>query len=112
MLRAAPAFRILATSREALGVPGETVYRVASLSVPDLLSVLTGEARRLRGHRALRRTGDGHSPDFQVHRTRPKHRRICRRLDGIPLAIELAAAQSRRDSHPNRSKHASQDGFR
>ena len=95
LLRAAPALRIVATSREALGVPGETVYRVPSLSVPEPSASCSPEmlddfeATALFVERAT-----AIQPDFEVHRdaTGPIAA-ICRRLDGIPLAIELAAAQ-------------------
>ena len=95
LLRAAPALRIVATSREALGLPGETVYRVPSLSVPDPSAPCPPEmlddfeATALFVERAT-----AIQPDFEVHRdaTAPIAA-ICRRLDGIPLAIELAAAR-------------------
>ena len=95
LLRAAPALRIVATSREALGVPGETVYRVPSLSLPEPSTLCSPEmlddfeATALFIERAT-----AIQPDFEVYRdaTGPITA-ICRRLDGIPLAIELAAAQ-------------------
>ncbi len=95
LLRAAPALRIVATSREAMGVPGETVYRVPSLSMPEPSASCSPEmladfeATALFVERAT-----AIQPDFEVHRdaTGPIAA-ICRRLDGIPLAIELAAAQ-------------------
>ena len=97
LLRAAPALRIVATSREALGVPGETVYRVPSLSLPEPWTFCSPEmlddfeATALFVERAT-----AIQPDFEVPRdaTGPITA-ICRRLDGIPLAIELAAAQWR-----------------
>ncbi len=95
LLRGAAALRIIATSREALGVPGETVCRVPSLSVPEALpslatdTVLEFEATRLFIERAA-----AIEPAFSVT---PDNgaviAEICRRLDGIPLAIELAAAR-------------------
>jgi predicted ATPase/DNA-binding winged helix-turn-helix (wHTH) protein len=95
MLRGAPALRILATSREALGVSGETVCRVPSLSLPDALAavpvdaLIESEATQLFIERAT-----AVDPAF---RPTPENAdaivRICRRLDGIPLAIELAAAR-------------------
>lgn len=95
LLRTCPHLRILATSQELLRIPGETIFRVPSLSVPDLdgrpsLESLTrNEAVRLfieRSRAAL--------PTFTVtdHNT-PLIAQVCRRLDGIPLAIELAAAR-------------------
>ncbi|MDE3091423.1 MAG: tetratricopeptide repeat protein, partial [Chloroflexota bacterium] len=100
LLRACAPLRILATSREALGVGGETVWRVPSLDVPnigsalpantDLVSALTQfEAARLFVDRALAAL-----PTFLLtNRNAPAVAEVCRRLDGIPLAIELAAAR-------------------
>jgi predicted ATPase/class 3 adenylate cyclase len=95
LLRQCPDLTILASSREALGISGEQAYRVPSLSLPDLNqtctqdSVTTFEAVQLFLDRAqLAR------PDFEVtNRNAPMLASICRRLDGIPLAIELAAAR-------------------
>ncbi|HEV2358290.1 MAG TPA: LuxR C-terminal-related transcriptional regulator [bacterium] len=97
LLRRCPGVRILATSREALGVAGETIWRVPSLSAPDPVHLpphdrmMQFEAVRLFAERAAAvRSG------FQV--TRDNARVIaeaCRRLDGIPLALELAAARAR-----------------
>ena len=84
---------VLATSREPLGLPVETVWPVPPLSVPPenagLAEALEHDAGRLfaeRGARAL--------PGFKVREEDVAGLvRICRRLDGIPLAIELAAAR-------------------
>jgi predicted ATPase/class 3 adenylate cyclase len=97
LLRSCPEIRVLATSREALGVAGEGVFYVPSLSTPRANGPLTGEkagqyeAVRLFQERAasclvgFRVTDDNAATVVQ----------ICRRLDGIPLAIELAAARVR-----------------
>jgi predicted ATPase/class 3 adenylate cyclase len=102
LLRACPNLRIMATSREALGIAGETTWRVPSLSLPDprqpgsgaaeLAAVLPQyEAVRLFIDRAL-----AVSPGFAVtNQNAPAVAEICHRLDGIPLAIELAAARIR-----------------
>ena len=94
--------RILATSREALGVTGEIVWRVPSLSVPhrdrmgftekDTLSVLMEhEAIRLFVERAALA-----QPNFRVTNENLRAAaRVCAGLDGIPLAIELAAARAK-----------------
>jgi predicted ATPase/DNA-binding SARP family transcriptional activator len=86
--------RILATSRERLRIEGERAYRVPSLSLPgpDETSeaALTREAPRLFMERAA-------AADAAFQLTRENGRailRICRQLDGIPLAIELAAART------------------
>ena len=95
LLRAAPELRILATSREALGIAGERHYRVPSLSVPDPQHLpspeLAGsyEAMRLFVARAQERRDT-----FALSSTNARAvAEICARLDGIPLAIELAAAR-------------------
>ncbi|MEP7359275.1 MAG: LuxR C-terminal-related transcriptional regulator, partial [Anaerolineales bacterium] len=97
LLRAAPGLRVLATSREALGVVGETSYPVPALSVPNLhqlpaLEVFAqSEAIQLFVERAK-----AVRPDFDLtHRNAPVVAQICQHLDGIPLAIELAAARVR-----------------
>ena len=95
LLRGAPALRILATSREALGVSGETVCRVPSLSLPEALAsvpadaLVDSEATQLFIERA-----SAVDPAFTpTPDNADAIARICRRLDGIPLAIELAAAR-------------------
>jgi predicted ATPase/class 3 adenylate cyclase len=95
LLRTCPNLRILATSREALGVTGETTWRVPSLSVPDpqrlpsLERFIQYEAVRLFIDRAV-----ASEPQFAVtSNNAPAVAQVCYRLDGIPLAIELAAAR-------------------
>jgi predicted ATPase len=92
LLRAAPELRIMATSREALRVPGEHLWRVPSLSLPrddDPDNVASSEAAALFVDRTL-----ALRPAFALNVSNvPSVARICRRLDGIPLAIELAAAR-------------------
>jgi predicted ATPase/DNA-binding SARP family transcriptional activator len=82
---------VLATSREALGVDGEVVVPVAPLAVPaidaDEAAQRSSDAVRLYVERAARAGADDADLDAVV--------RLVRRLDGIPLAIELAAARSR-----------------
>lgn len=97
LLLECPGLRILATSREPLGTPGETLWRVPSLAVPDLLHLppldrLTQfEAVRLFAERAA-----AARPGFQVTADNAGAvAQVCHRLDGIPLAIELAAAHVR-----------------
>jgi predicted ATPase len=96
VLHACPALRILATSREALGIAGELSWRVPSLSTPGSEAAATAEelaqceAARLFVARAAFA-----SPGFvATDANAPAIARICRRLDGIPLAIELAAARA------------------
>jgi predicted ATPase/class 3 adenylate cyclase len=95
LLRACPKLRILATSREGLGIGGEQTYRVPSLSLPDLKQLppldrlLEYEAVQLFADRA----GLAQS-NFAVTQTNaPAVVQVCQRLEGIPLALELAAAR-------------------
>lgn len=96
LLRACPALTILTTSREPLGVDAETAWRVRSLSLPvtedeSTDSLARSEAVRLFIDRARRSR-----PDFRLTGANaPAVTKICTRLDGIPLAIELAAARVR-----------------
>lgn len=84
LLSAAPELRILATSRQTLGIAGEHVFTVAPLSVPD-------EAVELLSDRAA-----ASRPEFAVtDANRAAVTRLCARLDGLPLAIELAASRLR-----------------
>lgn len=92
--QACPHVRVLATSREALGVPGERIYRLPSLSVPATSCRTAQEALRygaivLFVDRAFAVNSDFVLTDDNV----PNVAEICRHLDGIPLAIELAAAR-------------------
>ena len=88
-----PRVHLLATSREPLGIGGETIYRVPSLSLPGPGDVApeSSDAVALFVDRA-RAQGAGLSLDEQ---TAPLVVSICRQLDGMPLAIELAAARLR-----------------
>jgi predicted ATPase/class 3 adenylate cyclase len=87
--------RILATSREALRVPGEAVFRVPALATPDPRTPRT--AAELSLYSAVQLFVDraqSVAPAFRLdERTAPAVASICHRLDGIPLAIELAAAR-------------------
>ncbi|HMH90940.1 MAG TPA: LuxR C-terminal-related transcriptional regulator [Streptosporangiaceae bacterium] len=89
VLRGAGLIRVLATSRHALGVEGETTWRVPSLAVPPQAAdpaTLDGfDAVRLFVERARQAR-----PDVTLTPAVPQ---VCRRLDGIPLALELAAAR-------------------
>jgi predicted ATPase/class 3 adenylate cyclase len=84
ILGACPRLTLLATSREPIGISGEVSWRVPSLSLADEASELfTDRARRVQ-------------PDFKrTDDNRAVVTEICRRLDGMPLAIELAAARVR-----------------
>jgi predicted ATPase/DNA-binding SARP family transcriptional activator len=118
LLRTAPRLRVLATSREVLGVAGEVVWPVPPLAVPDPLpdpvdevaadpgaAVLAGRGgdqaapEVLAGYDAVRLFADraaAADPGFALDAaTAPAVAELCRRLDGLPLAIELAAARVR-----------------
>jgi predicted ATPase len=95
LLRGAPRLTVLATSREPLRVPGEVVFRVPSLGIPDPdreeepEALLRYEAVRL----FIERAGAVASGFVLDGETAPDVARICHRLDGLPLALELAAAR-------------------
>jgi non-specific serine/threonine protein kinase len=97
LLRQCPQLIVLATSRERLGVPGEMTYRVPSLSTPEPGRDTT--AQSLAEYESIRLFSERvrlHRPHFAVtDQSAHALASICRRLDGIPLAIELAAAQVR-----------------
>jgi predicted ATPase/class 3 adenylate cyclase len=95
LLRGCPNVRILATSREGLGIAGEVSWRVPSLTVPlgegaiPLDELNRNECARLFAERTR-----AVLPAFTLtHQNAPAVAQICRRLDGIPLALELAAAR-------------------
>jgi predicted ATPase/class 3 adenylate cyclase len=97
ILRGCPRVQMLATSREVLGIGGEVTRRVPSLTVPrpeqlpPFEQLIQYEAVRLFVERAL-----AVQPAFVVtNQNAPAVAQICWRLDGIPLAIELAAARAR-----------------
>ncbi|MEU2558195.1 BTAD domain-containing putative transcriptional regulator [Streptomyces longispororuber] len=82
LLAHCPGLTVLATSREPLGVPGEVLRPVDPLPEPFALRLLADRGRAAR-------------PDFRVTDDPEAVAEICRRLDGLPLAIELAAARLR-----------------
>lgn len=105
-LRVAPGLKILATSRDPVSIGGEITFRVPSLQVPDpghlppAAALVEFESVQLFGER-----GAAALPGFGVTEADgPYVAEVCYRLDGIPLAIELAAARvrmlRRTDRHP------------
>ncbi|MGQ0571653.1 MAG: ATP-binding protein [Armatimonadota bacterium] len=95
LLRGCPHVRVLATSWETLGVPGEVTYHVPPLSLPDpeqppsVERLMQSEAVRLFVDRALLS-----QPAFSITpQNAAAVTQVCRRLDGIPLALELAATR-------------------
>ena len=95
LLARCPALRVLATSREPLGLTGEVLHPVGPLALPQG-DVTPGEALRYPAVRLFADRGAAARPGFGVDEAtvRPVLR-ICRALDGMPLAIELAAARLR-----------------
>ncbi|MEV4894182.1 BTAD domain-containing putative transcriptional regulator [Nonomuraea sp. NPDC055795] len=94
LLRAAPGLRILATSREPLSVAGETLWSVPPLGLPEeegLDAVAASDAVRLFMARATA-SARGFVLDAS---TAAAVAQLCRRLDGLPLALELAATRVR-----------------
>jgi predicted ATPase/DNA-binding SARP family transcriptional activator len=98
LLPKAPGLRVVATSREPLGLPGEVVFPLTGLATPargshdarsDAVRLLADRVAAARGGVALR-------PDEL-----PVAAELCRRLDGLPLALELAAARLRALSLPD-----------
>ena len=81
ILHAAPKVKVLASSRQGLGVAGEATYQVPSLDLPTGVALFVERARAASATFSL---ADENAPIIAE---------ICRRLDGIPLAIELAAAR-------------------
>lgn len=107
IVRCCPRVRILGTSRQALGVGGEATYQLPSLAVPESTGAMRAENavtygavalftdRAVLADRRFALTDDNASTVAD----------ICRRLDGIPLAIELAAARVKVLSIPNLAHH-------
>ena len=93
LLGSSPGLRVLATSREPLGMPGEVSYQVPPLELPadpsDAQAAATAPAVRLFLERGSAARGGGSDEVVPVAAAE----RICRKLDGLPLAIELAAAR-------------------
>jgi predicted ATPase/DNA-binding SARP family transcriptional activator/DNA-binding CsgD family transcriptional regulator/Tfp pilus assembly protein PilF len=100
ILHSCPRLRVLATSREPLGIRGEVLWQVGPLSLPDAArggrdggttveGLMRSEAVRLFVDRARLKL-----PDFALtEENAPQVAAVCRKLDGIPLAIELATAR-------------------
>jgi predicted ATPase/class 3 adenylate cyclase len=97
LLRAGPGVRVLCTSREPLGLGVETTWRVPSLGTPDAGHLVpSGELAKYEAVRLFLERAAQREPGFALsERSAPAVAQICQRLDGIPLAIELAAARVR-----------------
>ena len=108
LLRAAPGVRVIATSRESLGVQGEIVFHVPSLVVAkDAGHAMDSEAVKLfldRAHTARPDFAPGDDDIAAIVK-------ICQRIDGIPLGVELAAARLRSMDPPQLAERL-EDSFR
>jgi len=105
--------RIIATSREGLSIPGETNWRVPSLSLPPVAETYDpNDAAQYGAVRLFIDRAHAIDPNFSLRATNViPVVQICRRLDGIPLAIELAAARVR-ILHPEEISLRLDDRFR
>ncbi|MEV4319511.1 LuxR C-terminal-related transcriptional regulator [Actinocrispum sp. NPDC049592] len=98
LLRSCPQVSVLTTSREPLAVPGEVVWRVPPLAAEEALRLFVERGRQVRQLFDLDQAGESAA------------RVMCSRLDGIPLAIELAAAWLRTLT-PQQIEHGLDDRF-
>ena len=101
LLRASPGLTVLATSREPLGISGETVWRVPPLGLPDAsheeaFADSASDLGRYEAVRLFEERARAALPTFELTDQNVQAvAQVCHRLDGIPLAIELAAARVR-----------------
>jgi len=97
LLSQAPELRILATSRESLAIAGETIYPVTGLAWPTINAELEDNSQELMQHDAIRlfvERARAISPDYNLNSENAWSTvEICRRLDGLPLALELASVR-------------------
>jgi predicted ATPase/DNA-binding winged helix-turn-helix (wHTH) protein len=91
LVRSVPDLTVIVTSRERLRVGGEQVYHLEPLDVEGDADASNGLAPAVALFAMYARAVD---PDFDLDRFRPDVERICRAVDGLPLAIELVAAQT------------------
>ena len=95
VLRAAPHVHVLATSREPLRAEGEWLHRLASLEIPPpSVDITAAEVRRYPAVQLFEERAEASADGFTISDNEvPAVLEICRRLDGVPLALELAAAR-------------------
>ena len=95
-LHNSPNLKIIASSREALGINGETIYRVPSLTLPNQSKVSREALVEYESIQLFVDRASAANPNFSLtDQNASSVAQICHRLDGIPLAIELAAARAR-----------------
>ena len=93
LLHACAELKVLTTSREALGITGEVVWRVPSLSIPDPRRASFDELIQSDAVQLFAQRAQALVPRWKLDGNAPTVARVCARLDGIPLAIELAAVR-------------------
>jgi predicted ATPase/class 3 adenylate cyclase len=94
LLRACNDLKMIVSSREALGIAGETIYRVPALSLPDPSEITREALTTCESAQLFIERASAANPKFVLtDHNAPAIAQICRRLDGIPLALELAAAR-------------------
>ena len=112
LLHSCPTIKVMATSREPLGVAGETAWRVPSLSFPEESSSHLTKLGQYDAVRLFMERAKKARPNFRVtDENIGAIVEICHRLDGIPLGIELAAARTRLLS-PSQLAQGLNDRFR
>jgi predicted ATPase len=95
LIAVAPRVRVLISSQEPLGIAGEQIFRLPSLSVPKEAQVPSADAMRSGAVQLFVERAKAADPRFALdERNASTVAAICRRLDGIPLAIEMAAARA------------------
>ncbi len=97
LVRHCPNIRLCATSRQRLAVTGEQIYSVPSLALPDVsVPVAVADIADVESVRLFVERARLYRPTFKLnHQNAANVALLCRRLDGIPLALELAAARVR-----------------
>ncbi len=95
ILRSSPQLKIMISSREAIGINGETIYRVPSLNLPDPDHVTAEALMNCESVQLFAERARAANPKFELTEKNASFiAQICLRLDGIPLALELAAARA------------------
>jgi predicted ATPase/class 3 adenylate cyclase len=95
LLHASPKMKLLASSREPLGINGEAIFRVPSLSLPDPAEVTRAAVAQYESVQLFLERAIAANPKLKLtEKNAASVAQICRRLDGIPLALELAAARA------------------